>query len=313
MRITRQILSVAIAVALAGCADREAPGDPANQGDAGPLLVYVVSYPLRYFAERIGGEQVEVVFPAPRNVDPADWSPEPETIAAYQQADLVLLNGAGYARWIERASLPRRRLVDTSAAFRDRYIALVDAVTHAHGPAGAHEHGALAFTTWLDPLLATAQARAIVGAFAGTRPEHEVAFRDRFAALEADLRGLDETLSAAASAIGDRPLLFSHPVYQYLIRRYRLNGRSLHWEPEGPRSRPMWRTLEDLLRDYPARWMIWERRPAEETVQQLEALGVRSIVFDPAGNVPASGDLLNVMTENAAALRAVSDEADPEM
>jgi len=32
---------------------------------AGPLLVYTVNYPLKYFAERIGGEHVRVEFPAP--------------------------------------------------------------------------------------------------------------------------------------------------------------------------------------------------------------------------------------------------------
>ena len=31
------------------------------------LSVYVVNYPLKYFAERIGGQHVKVVFPAPRN------------------------------------------------------------------------------------------------------------------------------------------------------------------------------------------------------------------------------------------------------
>jgi hypothetical protein len=43
---------------------------------AGPLNVYVVNYPLKYFAERIGGEHVKVEFPAPADVDPAYWNPD---------------------------------------------------------------------------------------------------------------------------------------------------------------------------------------------------------------------------------------------
>ena len=31
----------------------------------GKLGVYVVNYPLKYFAERVGGEHVRVVFPGP--------------------------------------------------------------------------------------------------------------------------------------------------------------------------------------------------------------------------------------------------------
>ena len=133
---------------------RQAPDDPIR-----PLQVYVVNYPLQYFAERIGGDRVEVHFPAPADVDPAFWSPDAETIAAYQQADVILLNGAGYADWVTRAALPDSVLVDTSAAFADRLVPVEKAVTHSHGPEGEHVHGEVAFTTWLDPTLAIEQAR----------------------------------------------------------------------------------------------------------------------------------------------------------
>ena len=105
-----------------------------------PPQVYTVNYPLAYFAERIAGDSVEVVFPVPPEVDPAFWSPDAETIADYQQADLVLLNGAGYAGWLQRATLSRSRLVDTSGALADQLIPSDDTLTHSHGPAGDHSH-----------------------------------------------------------------------------------------------------------------------------------------------------------------------------
>ncbi len=80
--------------------------------------VYVVNYPLQYFAERIGAEQVRVVFPAPADEDPAFWKPDVETIAAFQAADLILINGAGYAKWLKTASLPKSKVIDTSRAFQ---------------------------------------------------------------------------------------------------------------------------------------------------------------------------------------------------
>ena len=55
------------------------------------MTVYVVNYPLQYLAERIGGEHVKVVFPAPAGIDPAYWMPDVKTISDYQKADLILL------------------------------------------------------------------------------------------------------------------------------------------------------------------------------------------------------------------------------
>lgn len=60
--------------------------------------VYVVNYPLQYFTERIGAEHVKVVLPAPAGEDPAFWKPDVNTIAAFQGADLIVINGANYAK-----------------------------------------------------------------------------------------------------------------------------------------------------------------------------------------------------------------------
>lgn len=109
---------VLLLVLIAGCT--KAPDKSAGVSASKPLSVYVVNYPLKYFAEWIGGEWVNVKFPAPADGDPAYWSPGPEVVAAYQQADLILLNGADYAKWISKASMPSSKMVDTSGAFSDR-------------------------------------------------------------------------------------------------------------------------------------------------------------------------------------------------
>ncbi len=85
------------------------------RSSSGKPSIFVVNYPLKYFAERISGEHADVKFPAPPNVDPANWKPDIQTIAAYQRADLILVNGAGYAKWTKKVSLPQFRLVNTSA------------------------------------------------------------------------------------------------------------------------------------------------------------------------------------------------------
>jgi zinc transport system substrate-binding protein len=271
-----------------------------------------VNYPLAFFAERVGGDQVEVQFPAPADQDPAYWSPGAEAIAAFQNADLILLNGADYAGWVRRATLPGSKLVDTSAAFSDRLIQLQGQTTHSHGPEGEHAHVGWAFTTWLDPELAIEQARAVATAMIRLRPDYEGDFNERLGSLENDLQELDRRLAAAADVIGDSPLVFSHPVYQYLIRRYELNGFEVHWEPNEAPDGPEWDSLEHLLGTFPAQWMLWEGEPLEATVSGLEDLGVGSLLFDPCANRPSTGDYMAVMAANAGSLETIAESLDHE-
>ncbi len=292
---------IACVLAVAACTQDEQTRED-TQAMWGPPAVYTVNYPLAYFAERIAGDSVEVVFPAPADVDPATWSPPTETIADYQQADLVLLNGAGYADWIQRATMSQSRLVDTSAALADRLIPVDDTVTHSHGPGGDHSHQGTAFTTWLDMELAIGQAHAVFDALVRLRPEDETVFRERLTELEKDLGELDSRLKVVAERIGDQPLVFSHPVFQYLARAYELNGRSVHWEPHETPGNDQWRELSDALAMHAAAWMIWEDEPLAETENRLEAIGIRSLVFRPCGNRPAGGSLVSVMLDNVMAL-----------
>ena len=298
--------AVLACVLLLACRPEAAPGEsPPAASASDTLVVYAVNEPLRYFASRIGGERVEAVFPAPPGVDPTDWSPGGELVAAYQRADLILLNGLGYAGWTSRASLPRATQVDTTAAFSDRLIPIDGAVTHQHGPSGAHSHQGVALTTWLDPALAALQARAVAAALTGARPRHEAFFAEGLASLEADLADLDRRLREATARIGDTRLIFSHPVYPYLQRAYGLNGRSLHWEPDQTPSERQWRELSDLLGEYPAQVLLWEGEPLAATRERLEALGLRSVVYAPAGKRSDAGDWLTVMQANAARLEAL--------
>jgi zinc transport system substrate-binding protein len=273
-----------------------------------PFVVYTVNYPLQYFAERIGGNLVDVVFPAPADEDPAFWSPDPDTVAAFQRADLILLNGAGYAKWAATASLPLAKLVDTSAASSDRYVPLREGVTHTHGPEGEHAHKGYAFTTWLDPVFAIEQARAIKDALSNAMPEQEELLLENFEKLQAGLLVLDAELELAFGALADEPLIFSHPVYQYLAARYGLDGISLHWEPDEAPSDKMWRELQDLLSDHPAKWILWEDTPLAETSRRLAELGLGSVVFDPCSNTPAEGDFGTVMLENVSRLETTTTE-----
>ena len=269
------------------------------------LSVYTVNYPLAYFAKRIGNDKVEVVYPAPADVDPAYWMPDPKTITAYQQSDMILLNGANYAKWIAKVSLPRSKTVDTSRKFKDSYVYASEMTTHSHGATGAHAHESLAFTTWLDLSLAKLQAEAIYKALARKRPSAEMEFKVNFQALSDDLDKLHSQIREIVARDPGRALLGSHPVYDYLSAGYGINLRSVHWEPDEVPTVSQRNDLNHILEEHKAQYMLWEGEPLSGSAAELNARGITSVVFSPCGNKPDNGDFMSVMQQNIANLKQV--------
>lgn len=318
MKLKKIVVLAACTLLLAGCGNEVPPeqqdeieNTSGNEPAAAERIsIYTVNYPLAYFAGRIVGDRGDVIFPAPADVDPAYWTPDAETIAAYQGADLILDNGAGYAGWVANASLPRSRLLDTSKVFADAglLIDIKDTISHSHGPAGEHSHDRTAITTWLDLDIARSQARTTFYALLQARPEYEAEFTAAFDSLDTDLSAIDERLVAATAILGDRPVLYSHPVYQYFERRYNINGLALHWEPDEVPDERSWRELGNILTGHPAELMIWEGEPLPRTRERLAALDIDIIVLEPGGNRPSDGNLLDLLNTGASALEAYSGE-----
>jgi zinc transport system substrate-binding protein len=287
------------------CSGSDSPTTKHEKRSISVLRICVVNYPLKYFSERIAGKNARVEFPVPAGVDPAYWTPGADVIETYQKADLMLLNGASYAKWISKVSLPKSKLVNTSRIFQDQYIKIKNAVTHKHGPQGDHEHSDIAFTTWLNPKLAIKQAQAIKEALIKLLPDKKEIFRENYKALEQDLLAIDQSIKQIVALNKTLPLIVSHPVYDYFCQHYGLNVQSVHWEPDEVPDAKMWRELETLLTKHPAKWMVWEGKPLKETQEKLRTLGVKSIVFNPCGNTPQTGDYLSVMQQNVKNFKTV--------
>ncbi len=272
--------------------------------------VYTTFYPTTYFTQRIAGAKVKVVCPLDDGHDPISWMPPDQTIADYQQAELIVINGAGFEKWIAKVSLPPSKVVDTAAPLGAQLLRFDRAVTHSHGPSGEHSHEGVDGHTWLDPHNAKVQAEQIRKALARLLPGDAGEFQANFATLAADLDALDRALADLAKALGDTPLLASHPAYNYLARRYKWNIVSLDLDPRAMPDVDVLSEIRQKLNDHPAKILLWESAPTDEIAAKLGSeLGLRSIVFSPcetldAASVSAGQDYLTVMKANIARLAA---------
>ncbi len=266
--------------------------------------IYATSYPLFYIAQRLGEDRVDVLFPAPPNEDPAFWRPSKHVVRQYQRADLILLNGADFEKWVDTTSLPLNALVDTAAGFKDQWLMFPEVITHSHGPHGAHSHGNIDFNTWLDPLLAIRQAEAVEAALRQLSAVPEAELRRRGQQLRRDFEALDRQLRELSQTLARRPLLASHPVYGYLAREYHWDLHSVHWEPDEPVPAAQWTAFDTLRAQHPANLMLWEDEPLPEVRAELQKRAVRPVVFRTCGNRSPLVDYLQAMQQNIETLRA---------
>lgn len=278
--------------------------DSPAAADTGKPVIAVASYPMAYFAERIAGNAADIRFPVPEDVNPVDWQPDADDIRIFQEADLILFNGAQLEDWSSRVTLPSGRVVNTSSAFRSDYIVIEDAVLHHHGDGHYHSHDGYDPHTWLDPVQAIRQADAAHRAIANLIPDQANAIGDRHGDLDAELKELHTSFLAATEPFKNYPMLASHPVYDYFARRYQLDIRSLHLEPELFPSEEEWQELDELLEEQSSRVMLWEDYPLADTITELSNRGISVIVFHTCISKPDDGDFMDLMRANA---RRLSD------
>ncbi|MEL6799970.1 MAG: metal ABC transporter substrate-binding protein [Pseudomonadota bacterium] len=269
--------------------------------------IVAVNYPLAFMAEALVGEAAEVVFPVPDGVDPSFWRPSIADISMMQSSDLILLSGAGFAAWIDRVSLPRSRLVDTSSDYFDRFIA-TGTITHSHGDGGEHSHEGTATYTWLDPELAMAQATAVAAAITARDLAPAADVGAALADLTAQLQALDEEAESALADAGETVFIATHPRYQYLARAYDLTVLSLEWEAGAMPNAAELSALEAMVADQGADVLIWEATPPDAALEAVASLGLASVTFPPLAMPPQSGGFAEAFAASVSALaEAVPD------
>lgn len=199
--------------------------------DEKPVVV-VTSQPLFEIATLLAGGRLDVHKITPNHISSRQWKPQKDDVKRLQNADMILISGAGYEPWKDRVSLPGSRLKDTAVGYYSRFIRIPDAITHQHGPEGKHAHPGTVWATWLDPELAESQCTKVADLFVELQPavSNEItAALTKIKTQLAKTQALAAEISAKTSAqkitiVGDSP----H--YHYLTSKLGWEFQYLHWD-----------------------------------------------------------------------------------
>lgn len=269
-------------------------------------LVATTFFPTTWMVRRLAAEHVDVELPVEADADPIFWKPTPEGLRTFQTADLVVVNGADFERWVGTVSLPSRRVVDTAAGFDDQFIRFRSGVAHSHGPSGEHVHEGIDGHTWLAPSLAKQQAAAVADALAELVPAAAESIRSRLPELEAELDALATEIAAIEQPEGTY-FYASHPAYNYLAREAGWRVVNLDLDPESMPSDEEFAAIAAQLENQSATLLLWESEPLPEIAARVQdELGLTSVVFSPSEMVdaPLEADYVALQRENLTRLRA---------
>ncbi|MEM7146820.1 MAG: DUF1592 domain-containing protein [Verrucomicrobiota bacterium] len=275
------------AALLAGCG-KEAPPpvETVAYTPPPPLKVFVSSYPLAYFAQKLGGDDIELFFPKSITPDPAKWRPNSDEVAAFQAADLILIPSTDAAPWIANIDPPTSgQIIDLTAA------SIASPALHPNEA----------------PTLAAAVSDALETALAeidlNSRPDPT----ETLQTLEADWKKLADQMNDRASRI-EEPVVLSTPDLEPWARQHNLNFITFELDPRFEIGPSISIKLKFDLRKHPAKWIIWEAPPSDTINGELAEIGLDSIVLNPALTHPADPetDLAAITQSNLDALSPIA-------
>ena len=213
--LIRTVGAAVLATALVACA-----ADGPSTGPGVPLRVVATTTQVGSLASEIGGDAIELTVLMKPGIEAHDFELTPAAGAALEQADLVLISGAGLEEWLDET-------LDTIGG-ADRVRDLSDGVS-LRAP-GANEPGHGEHEDEVDPHYWLSAPNAIVmaenarDALADAAPDRATAFHERAAILVARLEEADARVRSILGEVPSdaRRIVTDHDALGYFIDEYGL-------------------------------------------------------------------------------------------
>jgi len=184
--------------------------------DGGKLKVVASFYPLAFFAQEIGGEEVTVRQLIPDNLEVHTWQPSFADILAVDEADVIIYNGASLDHWFEDDILSIVDSSDKIIVETTKGVKLLETE-----PELADEHEELYDPhTWISPFIAKQQAQKIYEALIQKDPNHEDYYTERWQKLKMRFEELDNNYLTGLSTKNKEEIFVAHSAFGYPADRY---------------------------------------------------------------------------------------------
>ncbi|AWE08413.1 adhesin [Lysinibacillus sp. 2017] len=223
---------------LAACSSDDASkGSKTTPGDSSDKLsIYTTVYPLQYFAERIGGDAVEVASIYPAGANEHTFEPTQKDMMSLADADLFFYVGLGLEGFLEKSKKTLAnegvKLVPTAEGVTEDQLHISTGHTHAEATEEDHDHDHDEDThedhadtdqdahVWLSPIISQQLALSIKDELVNALPEQEATFTANYDQLVADLNTLNADFEEMAKSTSKKTFFVSHAAFGYIAGHY---------------------------------------------------------------------------------------------
>lgn len=332
-RILAAACAAATALALSACTSTASSGDSSSKD--GSLTVMASFYPLKYLAEKVGGEHVSVTSLTPDGAEPHDLELSPKMVDSLSSADAVIYL-AGFQSAVDEAIEQQapKTVIDVSSAAE-----LVEAGSDANHPAEeeeatdetqsgeteAHDHDHEGHDHeghdhaghdhhhdmsadphfWLDPVRMAKAATLVGDKLAEADSAHADTYKANAKALAEELTTLGDTLVTKTSKCQVKTFVTAHTAFGYLADRTGLTQVGISGlDPESSPSPARLAEIAQIAKEQGVTTIFTEALIDPKVAQTLaDDLGITTAVLDPIeSQTDASKDYAAVMQANIDAL-----------
>jgi len=332
-RILAAACAAATALALSACTSTASSGDSSSKD--GSLTVMASFYPLKYLAEKVGGEYVSVTSLTPDGAEPHDLELSPKMVDSLSSADAVIYL-AGFQSAVDEAIEQQapKTVIDVSSAAE-----LVEAGSDANHPAEeeeatdetqsgeteAHDHDHEGHDHeghdhaghdhhhdmsadphfWLDPIRMAKAATLVGDKLAEADSAHADTYKANAKALAEELTTLGDTLVTKTSKCQVKTFVTAHTAFGYLADRTGLTQVGISGlDPESSPSPARLAEIGQIAKEQGVTTIFTESLIDPKVAQTLaDDLGITTAVLDPIeSQTDASKDYAAVMQANIDAL-----------
>lgn len=313
MKTAFSVILIATLLGISGGCSRQ----PGSQSASTPeLLAVATTSPITTeIAGQLLGKADDVRLIVPPERPSRDWRPTRTAAARLRDARLVVLTGAGWEPWTDRISLAPSRTVDLSKSITQFLIEIPDAVTHQHGPDGAHSHKGFVPNTWLSPQLLLLQLPDLETALIAAHPDRRELIQREAGRVRTTLQALADQAASLKTRLSASPpkVVADGPEFLYLLRDLGIEPVRIQWPVDSEANAAIAEQIRQAAPQIgqPPALFILNTRRSMESEKIVYSAGFRVLRLDDLEQTSETKKAVDRVTDNLQTIQNWLENAQP--